>query len=226
MKKLFYCLLVLIATCAIVYAADAKVEIAGNIAPGYIPDDPGIDLPDKDVIIDDTGTDKSGMKIAARVITSDEVENPSVDAWPAADYKSFTGGTVSLTNAEVDLSHDDDSKTVESVIIAYAAFGNSPSTNVSLTFSATTSEGWESDNSTTLPVMTVKSIPVEANNHYSVTVYNTNQGFSVTPKAAGAVTDAQFIGYTAITWAMPDGVTVLAPGDYTADVVITVVENN
>lgn len=221
MKKTIAILFVLLFSFSLFAIDPVTVEVSGTVEPGYLPPEYPTNVDDDDPVIKDSTT---GIGIAIRVVTDTNEAGPTISAWPET-HENFTNGTATITG--VDLMHDDEgageTNDMDSLGIAFAAYGNIVSAGASSTIKVY-SDGWiAAGGAATIPTLTIDCLGVTSNSFTTdpaavatndATVSDT---LKIVAKNAGAVTAAELVGYAKVTWDY-DG--VLSPDTYSADIKI------
>lgn len=223
MKKIILIVCIVLSIVFSAYAEGAStVNVKGKIEKGYLPPEPNPENPE-------LGS-HDGIKITARIITSDELDPGKPGTFPtkgSLNSVEFSASEVNIPNANV--AHDATlTGAIDSFYIAYAAYGNVGDETPSLTIEASVAQDWkigDEDSGVTLSVV---------NNGIS----NQNSLFSgsgegsgpikVTTANAESVSDrvltngeAILVGYSPVTWTVDAGVTPKA-GEHTATIKITI----
>ena len=232
MKKIFTLVLIALMVCGVAFAIDPQyVYIKGNVPDGYINpgDNQEIEVGENPI------ADDGAIKIYARVIP-----NGDVTPTPTEDDLSWNGATplsdfsTSESYKAIDLLHNDDTNDVESLVIVYAVIGNL-SENAQPSASVTVSHnGWVLENATSPSsdlTLTLASTGMSMTESVlllkgAVTNNSANSNTIEVQRvedntAAGVITSAPLIGYTAVTWGVNDTATPPA-GDYKATITIGV----
>lgn len=221
MKKTITILFVLLCSFSLFAIDPVTVEVSGTVEPGYLPPEYPTKVDDDDPVIEDSET---GIGIAIRVVTDTNAAGPNISAWPET-HENFTNGTATITG--VDLMHDDEgageTNNMDSLGIAFAAYGNIVSAGASSTIKVY-SDGWTAaGGAATFPTLTIECLGVTSNSFTTdpaavatndATVSDT---LKIVAKNAGAVTTAELVGYAKVTWGYEG---VLSPDTYSADIKI------
>lgn len=222
MKKTIAILFVLLFSFSLFAIDPVTVEVSGTVEPGYLPPDCPTNVDDDDPVIEDPET---GIGVAIRVVTDTNEAGPTISAWPET-HVNFSKGKATITG--VDLMHDDEgdgeTNNLDSLGIAFAAYGNVKSVGDSSTIKVYSENGWTAANgATTIPTLTIECLGVTSTLFTTTpeAVATNDAGVSdtlmVTAKNAGAVTTAELVGYAKVTWGYKG---VLAPDTYSADIKI------
>lgn len=221
MKKTIAILFVLLCSFSLFAIDPVTVKVSGTVNPGYLPPEYPTNVVDDDPVIEDPVT---GIGVAIRVVTDTNEAGPTISVWPET-HESFINGTATITG--VDLMHDDEgtgeTNNLDSLGIAFAAYGNVKSAGASSTIKVY-SDGWTAaGGAATIPALTIDCLGVTSNSFTTdpaavatndATVSDT---LKIAAKNAGAVTAAELVGYAKVTWDY-DG--VLSPDTYSADIKI------
>lgn len=221
MKKI---ILIVCIVFSIVFSAyaDGTVNVQGEIEKGYLPPETNPENPE-------IGSHE-GIKITARIITSNSAEDPGKpDTFPTKDAENAVEFSTEANITKANVAHDSSlADVIESFYIAYAAYGNVGDATPSLDIEASVSQDWQIDGADSGVTLSVVNKGVSNQNFLFSGSGEGTGPIKVTTANAESVNDrvltnseAILVGYSPVTWAVDAGVTPKA-GKHTATITITI----
>lgn len=216
MKEVTSILLILLMACCSVFAAEATVELNGTVPEGYV--GPGEE--------EDPIAQNGGLKLIMKVVTSTSAES--------SDPTSYQDGTDAGTSiANVDIVHDGLAYGVNSLYIAFGAYGNVPKDKTPSLDVTVTSEGWKDSDSASMDgTLYLRADTSEEPNDdklftgaagrtegvsFSVNTSSDYSGDSRIVKQDKAI----LVGVSQVTWGLA-GNTIPPTGSYAGTITITI----
>ncbi len=214
MKEVTSILLILLMACSFVFAAEATVKLNGTVPEGYVG-------PEEEDPIAQNG----GLKLIMKVVTSKSAES--------SDPTSYQDGTDAGTSIEnVDIVHEGLADGVNSLYIAFGAYGNVPKDDTSSLDVTVTSEGWVDSDSVSMDrILKLEALTSEKTNDNNLFTgdagtegvsFSVNTSTSYTGESRIVEKNAAIlVGFSQVTWGLA-GNTIPPTGSYTGTIKITI----
>lgn len=213
MKEVTSILLILLMACCSVFAAEATVELNGTVPEGYV--GPGE--------VEDPIAQNGGLKLIMKVVTSD-LETPG----DPQTYQEGTDEGPEITN--VDIVHAGIVDGIDSLYIAFGAYGNVPKDKSPSLDVTVTSGGWkDSENVSMDGTLYLKAdTSKEPNPDKLFTGADGTGGASFSVNTSSNVESrivkqnaAILVGVSQVSWGLADD-TIPPTGSYTGTITITI----
>lgn len=214
MKEVTSILLILLMACCSVFAAEATVELNGTVPEGYV--GPGE--------VEDPIAQNGGLKLIMKVVTSTSAESSD-----PTHYKDGTDVGTSIAN--VDIVHDGLANGVNSLYIAFGAYGNVPKDKTPSLDVTVTSDGWKDSSDTAEGTLTLTPTTNEKTNSdklFTGAVGTGGVSFSVNTSTSYSgdsriveQKDAILVGVSQVRWGLA-GTEIPPTGKYTGTITITI----
>lgn len=215
MKKVTSILLILLMACCSVFAAEATVELNGTVPEGYV--GPG----EKENPIAQNG----GLKLIMKVVTSTSAESSD----PPSYQDGTDAGTTSISN--VDIVHAGIDGGINSLYIAFGAYGNVPKDKTPSLDVTVTSDGWKDSSDTaegTLTLTPTTNEKINSDKLFTGAVGTEGVSFSVNTSTSYSgdsriveQKDAILVGVSQVRWGLA-GTEIPPTGNYTGAITITI----
>ena len=215
MKKIASVLIILLMACCFAFAAEATVELNGTVPEGYV--GPGEDEEKPIVQI-------GGLKLIMKVVTSD-LETPG----DPQTYQEGTDEGPEITN--VDIVHAGIVDGIDSLYIAFGAYGNVPKDKSPSLDVTVTSGGWKDSSDTAEGTLTLTPTTNEKTNSdklFTGAVGTGGVSFSVNTSTSYSgdsriveQKDAILVGVSQVRWGLA-GTEIPPTGKYTGTITITI----
>lgn len=214
MKKIASVLIILLMACSFVFAAEATVKLNGTVPEGYVGPE-----------AEDPIAQNGGLKLIMKVVTSTSAES--------SDPKSYQYGTDAGTIIEnVDIVHEGLADGVNSLYIAFGAYGNVPKGDNTASLDVTvTSDGWKDSSDTaegTLTLTPTTNEKINSDKLFTGAVGMGGVSFSVNTSTSYSgdsriveQKDAILVGVSQVTWGLA-GTEIPPTGSYTGTITITI----
>lgn len=214
MKKIASILIILLMACCFVFATEATVKLNGTVPEGYTGGD------------DDPVAQNGGLKLIMKVVTSTS-ETPS----DPQTYKDGEDAGTSIAN--VDIVHAGIDDGINSLYIAFGAYGNVPKDDNTASLDVTVeSEGWKDSENVSMDGI----LKLEANTNKKTHAdklftgaagvegvsFSVNTSTSYTGESRIVEKDAAIlVGFSKVSWGLA-GDTIPPTGEYTGTITITI----
>ena len=212
MKKIISIALVLLIAAGFCFAADpdASIYLKGTIGEGYLPTEP-------DTGGSDTFED-GGMTVLITVVENAKDDSAAIFGTGGNKPSIYT----SSVEAAKTVKFQESDTGLESLVLAYGAYGNVGSNNNPSISVTVASDGWKLNNAGD-PVKTLSLTLNTEPKTQSVFMgaESSDNTITISKNADGATSGIEKVGYTVINWGVVSGQTPTA-GDYTATITITV----
>ncbi|MBO8443968.1 MAG: hypothetical protein IAC42_09485 [Spirochaetes bacterium] len=213
MKKIASVLIILLMACCFVFATEAIVELNGTVPEGYTGGD------------DEPVAQNGGLKLIMKVVTSTFAES--------SDPTSYQDGTDAGSEIKnVDIVHAEIGNKINSLYIAFGAYGNVPKDDNTASLDVTvTSDGWKDSSDTAEGTLTLTPTTKEKTNSdklFTGAVGTEGVSFSVNTSTSYSgdsriveQKDAILVGVSQVRWGLA-GTEIPPTGKYTGTITITI----